>query len=227
MPKRRKHRRRFRRALLILIVAFVLYLFVSGRIELPDGSKSATLKNGWNLILVNSEYTVPDDWEIELVQLSNGQSVDSRIYPELQQMFDDMRAEGIYPEVSSGYRTAEYQQMLMDQKIEAYMYEGYAEEAAEAEAKMWVAEVGHSEHQTGLAVDICSDGVNSVDQDVYSWLAANAYKYGFIYRYPESKIDITGINCEPWHYRYVGTDIAEIIYGQGICLEEYIDMYCD
>ena len=58
--------------------------------------------------------------------------------------------------------------------------------------------------------------------DVWQWLRENSYKYGFILRYPEDKTDITGIGYEPWHYRYVGKEIAEDIYRQGICLEEYL-----
>lgn len=66
----------------------------------------ASMEHGWNLILVNWEYKIPKDWKVELTELSNGQSVDSRIYPDLQQMFDDMRAQEVYPVVASGYRTA-------------------------------------------------------------------------------------------------------------------------
>lgn len=82
--------------------------------------------------------------------------------------------------------------------------------------------MGYSEHQTGLAVDINADGVNSTGNQVYKWLEKNAWQYGFILRYPSDKEDLTGTAYEPWHYRYVGRNAAEEIYHQGICLEEYI-----
>ena len=81
---------------------------------------------------------------------------------------------------------------------------------------------GTSEHQLGLGVDINADGINSYGYEVYNWLAQNAYGYGFIYRYPENKVTITGIANEPWHYRYVGVNAATEIYKRGICLEEYL-----
>ena len=81
---------------------------------------------------------------------------------------------------------------------------------------------GTSEHELGLAVDINADNVNSTGQEVYDWLLQNAWRYGFIQRYPADKTDITGISNEPWHYRYVGLEAAEEITQQGICLEEYL-----
>lgn len=188
----------------------------------PSGP-SAFTEHGWNLILVNSKYRIPKGWNLELTELSNGQSVDSRIYPELQQMFDAMRSKGIYPVIASGYRTADKQRALMDEKVASFIAQGYKRSEAKSEAKKWVAAVDHSEHQIGLAVDINADGVNSTGEQVYTWLADNAWKYGFILRYPKNKKEITGTDYEPWHYRYVGADAAAKIYNQGICLEEYID----
>lgn len=177
----------------------------------------------WYLILVNSQNKIPEDYEVELTELKNDKYVDSRIYPDLQNMFNDARAEGIYPEVTSGYRTTEKQQSLMDQKIDAYKAEGYSDSEAEELASQWVAEPGTSEHQLGLALDINADNTGkSTNQDVYDWLYNNAYKYGFILRYPSDKTDITGTSYEPWHYRYVGKDAAEEIYTSRLCLEEYL-----
>ena len=218
-------RKRFLVLLLLLAAAFICYLIKGGYIELPDPSETETTEHVWNLILINKDYKIPKNLDIELMELSNGQKIDKRIYPELQQMFDDMREQGIYPVVASGYRTDDYQRMLLEQEIEDNISKGYSEEAAKAEAKMWVAEPGHSEHQTGLAVDINADWEKNSSDEVYGWLASYAWKYGFIYRYPEDKIDITGVYCEPWHYRYVGKDAAAVIYEQNLSLEEYIDLY--
>ena len=81
---------------------------------------------------------------------------------------------------------------------------------------------GTSEHQTGLAVDINADGINSAGYEVYDWLLSHAHEYGFIKRYPEDKVALTGISNEPWHYRYVGKSAAAEIHKKGLCLEEYL-----
>ena len=183
----------------------------------------ASEDNGWNLILVNRNSYIPDDYQVELTELSNGKKVDSRIYPELQEMFNDARAQGYGLFVREGYRTQEEQQQLMDEKIEAYENEGKSKSEAKKLAEQWVAIPGTSEHQLGIAVDINADTTKSSSDDVYNWLAENAHTYGFIKRYPSNKTDITGVINEPWHYRYVGKEAASKIYSLGICLEEYID----
>jgi len=183
----------------------------------------ASEDNGWNLILVNRNSYIPDDYKVELTELSNGEKVDSRIYPELQEMFNDARAQGYGLFVREGYRTQEEQQQLLDEKIEAYENEGKSKSEAKKLAEQWVAIPGTSEHQLGIAVDINADTTKSSSDDVYSWLAENDHKYGFIKRYPSDKTDITGVINEPWHYRYVGKEAALEIYSQGMCLEEYID----
>lgn len=175
----------------------------------------------WNLIVVNRWNELPEDYSVELTELSNGQKVDSRIYPYLQEMFDAARAEGIYPIVREGYRTAEEQQEILDDKIQTYINQGYSQSRAEKTAKEWVALPGTSEHQLGIAVDINADKSKCSNEDVYGWLAENAYKYGFVLRYPPGKQKITGTSYEPWHYRYVGEEAAKEIYERGICLEEY------
>jgi len=179
-------------------------------------------EEGWQLILVNKWNPMPEDYQVELTELSNGQSVDKRIYPALQKMFDSARREGIYPTVASGYRTAEKQQSLMDEKIAEYRAEGLTRGEAERKAKKWVAVPGTSEHQLGLGVDINADGVHSKGKEVYAWLDKNGYKFGFIRRYPQDKTAVTGIINEPWHYRFVGIEAAGEIYRRGVCLEEYL-----
>ena len=171
--------------------------------------------NRWN--------PIPEGYAPELTELWNGESVDSRIYSDLQEMFDDARAEGLEPYVNAGYRTNEVQQSLMDQEVENYIFQGYSEAEARKMAEQWVAVPGTSEHQMGLAVDISmNDNGSQGAADVWQWLMENSYKYGFILRYPEDKAEITGIAYEPWHYRYVGKETAEEIYRRGVCLEEYL-----
>lgn len=188
------------------------------------GKKQASDDNGWELILVNSEYTVPDDYEVKLLTLSNGEQVDERIYPELQRMFDDMRSQEVYPVVASGYRSLEKQTAILVKKYQDYREQGYSRKKASKAATEWVAFPGTSEHQLGLAVDINPDySKTDAGEEVYEWLENNSYKYGFIKRYAEDKKEITGIINEPWHYRYVGKEAASIMYEKNLCLEEYVE----
>lgn len=180
-------------------------------------------ETAWCLILVNKWNYIPDDYKVELIELESGESVDTRIYPALQEMFDNAKSDNIYPVVASAYRTSKKQQSLMDEKINEYENEGYSAEEAKAKAETWVAVPGTSEHQLGIAVDINADGIHSTGEEVYEWLGENAYKFGFINRYPSDKTEITGIINEPWHYRYVGITAATEIYNQGVCLEEYLN----
>jgi len=162
---------------------------------------------------------------IKLTELSNGKKVDSRIYPELQQMFNDARAEGLALFVREGYRTTEEQQKIMDEKINEYEKQGYSAKEAKKRAEKYVAIPDTSEHKLGLSVDINADIDKCSSEKVYQWLDENAYKYGFVKRYPEDKTDITGISNEPWHYRYVGTTVAKIMKEENLCLEEYLGQF--
>ena len=190
---------------------------------LQIGINQADTSSDWNLILVNRTHRIPKNYEMELTELSNGQKVDSRIYPELQEMFDAARADGLQLFVREGYRTSEEQQQILDEKIAAFENEGNSRKEAKELAKEWVAVPGTSEHELGLSVDINANTSVSSRDSVYTWLAENAHSYGFIKRYPSDKTEITGINNEPWHYRYVGKETAEEIKEKGVCLEEYIE----
>lgn len=138
-------------------------------------------------------------------------------------MFDAARADGLQLFVREGYRTSEEQQQILDEKIVAFENEGNSRKEAEKLAKEWVAVLGTSEHELGLSVDINADTSVSSRDSVYTWLAENAHRYGFIKRYPSEKTEITGISNEPWHYRYVGKEAAKEMKEKGVCLEEYIE----
>lgn len=230
--KRYTRRKSYKVKILFSLLFLIILCMMAGKVLNSDFTllpldnithHVASEDNGWNLILVNRNSYIPDDYKVELTELSNGEKVDSRIYPELQEMFNDARAQGYGLFVREGYRTQEEQQQLLDEKIEAYENEGKSKSEAKKIAEQWVAIPGTSEHQLGIAVDINADTTKSSSDDVYSWLAENAHKYGFIKRYPSDKTDITGVINEPWHYRYVGKEAALEIYSQGMCLEEYID----
>lgn len=177
----------------------------------------------WNLILVNAENYIPDDYTFTLMTLKNDYQIDERIYSDLQEMFDAARSEGIYPSIGEAYRTSDEQQSLYTDKVNAYITEGYSEKKAKELANAWVALPGTSEHQLGLALDINAERDKCTNDEVYMWLNKNSYQYGFILRYPAAKVGITGVNYEPWHYRYVGREAAKEIYEQNICLEEYLN----
>lgn len=215
--KKRKMIKRIIRTLLGLVLVAVL-----GTIALNLVPKTATLENGWNLILVNQTHLIPDNYKVELQELSNGKEVDERIYKPLITMMKDGADEGYHMIVVEAFRTEEEQQYLMDEKVKAYMDEGYPKILAREMAEKWVAVPGTSEHQLGIAVDINPDYDRS-GKEVYEWLAENAHEYGFINRYPEDKVHITGIMNEPWHYRYVGEEVAKEMYEKDVCLEEYLE----
>jgi D-alanyl-D-alanine carboxypeptidase len=177
----------------------------------------------WRLLLVNKDHPMEEEFDGELTDLRYGQSVDSRIYPNLQDMFDEMRANGLSPRVVQGYRTSSEQESRLKNKISEYMGYGKSKEEAEKLALQWEAAPGTSEHELGICVDISSEtGENASANEVWNWMDENCWKYGFIKRYPNNKSQITGVRGEPWHYRYVGAEAAEEIMKKGITLEEYL-----
>lgn len=130
-------------------------------------------------------------------------------------MCKDALKENIKLYGGSGYRSYSTQSGL---------YNHYVKEDGKANADTYSARPGHSEHQTGLAIDIVTSKGGFVYENYqeYKWLIKNSYKYGFILRYPKGKENITGYMYEPWHYRYLGTDIATEIHNLNITYEEYV-----
>ena len=220
----KNHRKSRKWIILTLIMAAALITaWKTGMFYYSAAHYKADASVDWNLILVNRFNHIPDDYEVKLLTLSNGEQVDERIYPELQSMFDNARSEGLQLFVRAGYRTWDQQQTLLDRRIAEFREAGYSEQKAARLAREWVAEPGTSEHQLGLAVDINADTSVTSSDMVYSWLDMNACHYGFIRRYPPDKAEITGVSDEQWHYRYVGTAAAMEMDAQNLCLEEYLD----
>lgn len=180
-------------------------------------------------ILVNKQNPVPVDYEISLHMLKNGQQVAALMYEDLRDMlFTGEAEEEVSFIVSSGYRDEDKQKQLLQEEIDKNLSAGMNYEEAQADALLTVAPAGHSEHETGLAVDIVAETNQRLDDtQEYTrenqWLQENCYKYGFILRYPEGKEDITGISYESWHFRYVGKEAAKEITEKGITLEEYLE----
>lgn len=222
-------------AVFVQLVGFFTKEFLG---ELPDSQSAIKIQNSsnnkkttdidfssagtdtqWNLTLVNKWNPVPEHYKVNLVKVTGGEKVDERIYEQLMEMLEAAKVSNWnqLPKVVSGYRTSEQQQNIYDEKIKKYKKEGHSESQAKELAEQLVAVPGYGEHQLGLAVDI-----NGSTYDLYFWLQENSYKYGFIFRYPGNKTEITGIAEEVWHYRYVGVEAAEAMYEQGLCLEEYL-----
>lgn len=193
-----------------------------------DKPSPALAADGWALTLVNFDHPLPESFQIpELTQLRNGHAIDSRAYPALQAMMDGARAAGLQPFICSSFRTQEDQQQLFENEVQTWLARGYTGEGAQALAAGWVARPGTSEHQLGLSVDIVDTSYQLLNEGqegtpVQCWLMAHCAEYGFILRYPTDKSDLTGVNYEPWHYRYVGKEAAKAIMDRGICLEEYL-----
>ena len=182
----------------------------------------------WELILVNQDNKIPEDYKTKLKEVEKNYEVDERIAENLGNMLNDARKDGLNPIICSAYRSREYQIELYNKKVKEYKRQGYNQKTAEEKASTWVAIPGTGEHETGLSVDIVSENYQILDEEQektkeQKWLIENCYKYGFILRYPTEKKEITKINYEPWHYRYVGIENAEFIKEKDMCLEEYID----
>ena len=186
-------------------------------------------QDDWRFILVNPRYMLPEGYdEVATSSIPNGESVDSRCYPEFVKMLDDCRAAGGQPVVCSSYRSHAKQVVLFDDQVKGLMAKGMKKQDAEAQAGTEVAVPGTSEHELGLAVDICDYKYQNLDDAqadtvTQKWLINHCWEYGFILRYPKNKTGITGIIYEPWHYRYVGKEAAKEITEKGICLEEYLE----
>lgn len=192
----------------------------------PEPAKPSAADNEL-LTLVNPWNELPEDWQVDLVTLSNGLQIDRRCYDALQEMMDACREAGYGPLICSAYRTQETQQDLFNNKVAKLEAEGKSHDEAVQEAGTVVAVPGTSEHQLGLTVDVVDVNNQNLTEEqektpTQKWLMANSWRYGFIHRYPNSKSDITGIIYEPWHYRYVGKDAAQEIFNKGITLEEYL-----
>ena len=132
-------------------------------------------------------------------------------------------AEGIELTVISAKRSREYQKQLFDKEVEDFKAQGLTDEEAFEAAREWVALPGESEHNSGLAVDLNSLDESFEESDAFKWLSDHAHEYGFILRYPKDKVGITGVQYEPWHYRFIGVYHATQIKEKGITLEEYYD----
>ena len=193
----------------------------------PEGHFAS---NGQLVTLVNPWNYLPEGYTVELTSISEEHQVASIAYKDYMDMIRECTNAGHLPVVCSAYRTQEYQQGLYDRKVQRVIddpYTHYTEEEARIVAAQEVAVPGTSEHQLGLALDIIDSRNWRLDESqaqmpTQQWLMENSWQYGWILRYPENKREVTGIIYEPWHYRYVGREVAAEIHRLDMCLEEYL-----
>jgi zinc D-Ala-D-Ala carboxypeptidase len=141
----------------------------------------------------------------------------------LETMFTAAKADGVTGwQISSGYRSYQYQEQLFNDQVAAYVSQGKSNSAAVSATRLTVADPGTSEHQTGLAFDITVADTVFKGTKQQLWLDEHCWDYGFIIRYPDDKAEITGIIGECWHIRYVGTAHSTVMRDRDWCLEEYI-----
>lgn len=185
-----------------------------------------------NLILVNKYYYLSESYTpLNETLLEEGKYsvwdeayLSKTTYDAYTNMLDEAREQGYYLIDTSPYRPYDYQ---------SYLYNNYVKNWGKEQADRSSARPGHSEHQTGFASDVIKDDGGKTgmygfkDTKEFTWLKENAHKYGFILRYPEGKEYLTGYKYEPWHYRYVGKDVAKYIYENDIVYEEYYAYFCE
>ncbi len=212
-----------------IVIAILVILFYTKDIKLFDENFYNDIQEIAEpdiiLVLVNKNFKlsasyVPDDLKTINVKYANENKKLRKSAKEAFELLSENAHQQGYEIIAvSAYRDYDYQNDL---------YEEYVTTMGDEYADKCSARPGHSEHQTGLAVDVSgsNDDYNLfAESKEFLWMKDNAHKYGFILRYPQGKEKITGFKYEPWHYRFVGIEVAQIIYDENITLEEYYDKY--
>ena len=166
----------------------------------------------------------------ELTLIADNERVDSRIAPAIEQLLEDAHSAGYTTYFCSGYRDYASQYSIYWRHIDQYTAEGMTEEEAHARTLLAVQYPGCSEHQSGLSADILESRSQNMVPEIGGsglmlWLEQHCAEYGFVIRYPEGKTDITSIEYEPWHLRYVGQEAARYMMDNDLCLEEFLALY--
>ena len=195
--------------------------------DVPGNTAYPSDDASWKLICLNRNRYVGSSVE-DSINLSyvagSGELMDSRAARAYEQMYDAAAADGIYLTPCSGYRSYSTQKRLYYEFYYEYIAQGYSSEEAHNLTSKRRNPPGSSEHNIGICMDIicASSSANFQNTEAYAWLDANAHNFGFILRYPEDKVAVTGVKYEPWHWRYVGVENAASIKNSGLCLEEYL-----
>lgn len=184
-----------------------------------------------NLIIVNQQHPIQKELKFERFLIGK-ETINTSIINSLSRLFSEAEKNGFRFTLVSGYRSIAYQKNLFDQSVQRHRNAGYSLEQAQNMTLSYSQMPGSSEHHTGLAVDIIDTAFLNDRQDLYDdvdqlisqqWLINHAVDYGFILRYPKTKVNWTGINYEPWHFRFVGQENAIYMTKNGLSLEEYIE----
>ena len=176
-------------------------------------------------MVINKYNAIPDDIIVN-TKVCRGKEVYISIADDLEQMIKDARDQGVILWISSGYRDIGLQTKLFNRRVNKIMEKSIiTREEAENLASESVAKPKTSEHNSGLAVDFNGVEQNFSNTKEYKWLLENAHKYGFIERYQKKWQYYTGVIYEPWHFRYVGKELALNIKNSGLCLEKYVSDY--
>ena len=181
---------------------------------------------GENFLMVNRWNRIPEGYTVELQYTPYGYQVSVECYDSLMTMLQDCCEAGFDPYLIVGYRSNERQHTIFQRYFAMYLAQSNDYGTACYLTKLRVADPGTSEHELGLAVDIRDGHYDSSSLHEYHslyWLSEHCWEYGWILRYPTGKSDITGIMYEPWHFRYVGVELAMELKDSGLCLEEYLD----
>lgn len=187
----------------------------------PEVKKEIT---DWNLRLANSENVLPEDFKVELANIDSTRQFDARAIQYLNKMMNDMKKDKIANVwVQSAYRSVARQKELYNNSVNKYLKQGKTREEAERLTDQFIAKPGSSDHNLGLAVDFNSVDNKFEDLAAFKWLEKNAENYGFVLRFPKDKTEITKIEYESWHWRYVGEEHAKKMNELHMCLEEYIE----
>ena len=181
----------------------------------------------WSVVVVDKNRQMPEGFEPELAFVADSDyALDKRAATYYDEMYKAALADNVELTPYSGYRSYSTQETNYQSLVDAYLSQGYSQEDAEDMAATEILPAGCSEHNLGLAMDICGTEDSFKDTQQYKWLCENAYKYGFIERYPEGKQDVTGVIPEPWHWRFIGPKYAEDMKSRGAqTLEEYLQSY--
>ena len=179
------------------------------------------------IMVVNKENKLKKDFKPQGLTEYKGIRLNSQALEAFLQMKEEMSNAGITNlRLQSAYRPYEYQQAIFNQRVKELTYKGMTKDEATYKASQSIQIPGASEHQLGLALDVSINGKldqSFAETDAGKWLEKHCHNYGFIIRYPKSKIEITEIIYEPWHLRYVGRTHAKIIKNQSLTLEEYLE----
>ena len=192
--------------------------FINHGLRVQSSDLPKVSVDDWELILVNRSH-LQEESHPRLTQIDDIQ-VDSRIAANTRQFLAAARAIAPGETLISGYRSRAEQTELYEEALTLAEEEGLSRQEAEQEVQKRIQLPGASEHQTGLAIDMSEpEGQND---EVANKIAEIAPKYGFILRYPEGKSDITGVDFENWHYRYVGVESAQYMQKHHLVLEEFL-----